>query len=143
MNDRGKGVQLALDDQLEGKKGSTILRLVHSGIGIGSDWDDEYAPFSRGWKFELRSLKHHLERHPDEARKVVWAKRPVPVSAEVAWDRLAGASPGEDLELDLAHELACEVLHCEDPACDDVSLDPGQPDLHLFSRDESVGAKWK
>ena len=49
---------------LEARGGKTVLRLVHSGFAQGSDWEDElFGGTKRGWRYELRSLRHYLERH--------------------------------------------------------------------------------
>ncbi len=79
---------LAMDFYLEGRGGHTVVRLVHSGFGAGSEWDDEYDGVSRGWRYELRSLRHYLENHRGTPRLVAWARGPFAVSYEEAWKRL-------------------------------------------------------
>lgn len=82
-------VRLAIDFFIEGRGGETRLRVVHSGFGRGESWDTEYDGVRRGWAFELRSLRHYLERHSGEDRQVAWALSAVgEASAEEAWDRL-------------------------------------------------------
>jgi hypothetical protein len=49
-----------------------VLRLVHSGFGADADWDDEYQGVENGWTFELRSLRHYLERHPGRKRHLAF-----------------------------------------------------------------------
>jgi uncharacterized protein YndB with AHSA1/START domain len=66
------GVTLAMDFQLESRGGSTVLRLVHSGFGMDADWDHEYHGVENGWTFELRSLRHYLERHPGRRRHLAF-----------------------------------------------------------------------
>ena len=59
---RGEAIELAVDYYLEARGGGTYLRLVHSGFGPQSEWDEEYDGVRRGWQYELRSLRHYLER---------------------------------------------------------------------------------
>lgn len=84
---------LVLDYILEAKGGKTVLRLVHSGFRSESDWDDEYfESVHRGWDFELRGLRHYLERHAGKPRLVAWAKIDFRMPFEEAWTRLMGAN---------------------------------------------------
>ncbi len=81
------GEPLLVDWFLEGEKGITRLRLVHSGFGVGPSWDDEYDGTRRGWDFELLSLKHYLEHHRGESRDSLWLHREINDAGE-AWKRL-------------------------------------------------------
>jgi uncharacterized protein YndB with AHSA1/START domain len=86
------GNSLVLDYFLESRGGKTVLRLVHSGFGTASDWDNEFFDgFRRGWAFELRGLRHYLERHRGRDRVAVCVRVPFAVSRETAWQRLVGA----------------------------------------------------
>jgi uncharacterized protein YndB with AHSA1/START domain len=74
---------------LEGRGGSTTLRLVHSGFGDDADWENElYDGVLRGWTFELRALRHYLEAHPGETRLVSWVRHPFHGSLEETWAAL-------------------------------------------------------
>jgi uncharacterized protein YndB with AHSA1/START domain len=76
---------------LETRGGKTLLRLVHSGFARGSDWEDElFGGTERGWRYELRSLRHYLERHAGTDRRVLWPKAKVRGSAAEVWKRLLG-----------------------------------------------------
>jgi uncharacterized protein YndB with AHSA1/START domain len=79
--------RLLVDWTLEARGGRTVLRLVHSGFGRDAKWDDEYDGTRRGWEFELRSLRHYLERHPDHARSAFWLRQSVSCDAREAWRR--------------------------------------------------------
>jgi uncharacterized protein YndB with AHSA1/START domain len=81
---------ISIDWYLEGKGGSTTLRLVHAGFGRGAAWDDEFEGVSLGWKLELNGLKHYLERHRGEDRRVVWNRTVVPVSPQDLWLKMEG-----------------------------------------------------
>ena len=81
---------IALDWHLEGKDGSTTLRLVHSGFGRGGAWDDEFEGVSLGWQLELNGLKHYLEAHRGQARGVAWSRTVVAAPVDAVWARLSG-----------------------------------------------------
>jgi hypothetical protein len=80
---------IAVDYVLEGQGGVTRLRLTHSGFGPGAEWDDEVEGVTRGWAFELRSLRHYLTRHHGRPRHVAWVRATSPLSSAEAWERLA------------------------------------------------------
>lgn len=84
-------VKIAMDFYLEARQGGTIVRVVHSGFGPDAAWDNEYYGVLRGWRYELRSLQHYLERHPGVARRVAWARMAVKLSVEAAWEALTGS----------------------------------------------------
>ena len=81
---------IAIDWYLEGNGGSTTLRLVHSGFGRGGAWDDEFEGVSVGWPLELNGLKHYLEHHRGEARRVAWTRSVIAVPLGALWTRFVG-----------------------------------------------------
>ncbi len=83
-----QGLKLAVDYYLEARGGGTYLRLVHSGFGPDASWDAEYNGVRRGWQYELRSLRHYLERHRGTIRRVAWSLVTLEVPWEEAWKRL-------------------------------------------------------
>jgi len=85
---------VAVDWTIEGRGGRTVLRLVHSGFGGASDWDEEFDATRRGWTFELLSLKHALEKHRGVDRMACWIRQSVDLSAAEAWTRVFGSSRG-------------------------------------------------
>jgi len=90
-----------VDFHLEGRAGTTRLRLVHSGFSGAEDWDDLFDGFLRGWAFELRSLQHYLERHRGRRRGMVRVQHAIDGGAEEAWQRLfspTGFFPGGAVE---------------------------------------------
>lgn len=76
------------DYWLEGRGGRTVLRVVTSGFGEGDDWDEFLDGVRHGWDFELRSLRHYLERHAGEDREVAWARANHVLERADAWARL-------------------------------------------------------
>jgi uncharacterized protein YndB with AHSA1/START domain len=87
----GEWAGIATDYYLEGKGGGTILRVVSSGFGEGDKWDEILGGWGRGWDFELRSLRHYLERHAGQRRVVAWAVASYGCSPEAAWAHLTRA----------------------------------------------------
>ncbi len=67
--------RVGVDWTLEAQGGRTRLRLVHSGFGDGSGWDDDLDSLGRGWQFELRCLKHYLEYHRTRRRTITTITR--------------------------------------------------------------------
>ncbi|MFM9995828.1 MAG: SRPBCC family protein [Phycisphaerales bacterium] len=93
----GLPARLTVDYTIEAKHGAagvTVLRLVHSGFGRGGDWDWEFDATKRGWSFELRGLRHYLERHAGKPRRVAWIRRKTDKTPEQAWTRIMGGTPG-------------------------------------------------
>lgn len=88
--DKEAARRIAVDYAIEGEGGRTTLRLVHSGFGTGARWDKEYEGVGRGWRFELRSLRHYLERHEGAARRAFWVRQPVDLDPDRTWSRLTG-----------------------------------------------------
>lgn len=68
-------------------RGGTVVRVVQSGFGQGTKWDDMYDSIANGWKYELFSLAHWLTRHRDKTRAMFWA--PCELPAERAFEVIA------------------------------------------------------
>lgn len=85
-----KDARIAMDFTLEGRGGATVLRMVHSGFGTGEEWDTEYDGISRGWAYELRCLRHYLDRHLGQSRHVAWLPQPTDVGRERAYATVFG-----------------------------------------------------
>lgn len=81
---------LVTDYHLEGRGGSTVLRVVTSGFGEGADWDVQYDGVGSGWDFELRQLRHYLERHAGRDRRVALARGRTTQPIVEVWRRLTG-----------------------------------------------------
>ena len=82
------GTELVMDFFIEARGGITVLRVVHSGFGTDASWDTEYDGVRRGWHYELRSLRHYLERHPGVTRSVAWARKAVSMTGDEVWARV-------------------------------------------------------
>jgi uncharacterized protein YndB with AHSA1/START domain len=85
-----EGPTQVTDYYIESRGGRTVVRVVTSGFPLEESWDGWVEGTERGWTFELRSLKHYLERHAGEPRLVVYLRRRIPLSNEEVWKRLSG-----------------------------------------------------
>lgn len=106
--DGGEGVEgLAFEWLVEARDGGTcIVRLVNSGFGSGSEWDDHYDAMTEGWRMFLSNLQTHMRHFPGQAATAalptaMWLGPP-----DKAWARLtaqvgmtASPSVGERVEL--------------------------------------------
>jgi uncharacterized protein YndB with AHSA1/START domain len=67
---------MAFEYLIEGRDGgSTVLRIVHSGL-LGDDWQDEYDALRRGWPFHLHTLGQYLTHFPGRTAVPVFAATP-------------------------------------------------------------------
>ncbi|MFJ7948989.1 SRPBCC domain-containing protein [Streptomyces sp. NPDC096354] len=67
---------MAFEYLIEGREGgSTVLRIVHSGM-LGDDWQDEYDALRRGWPFHLHTLREYLAHFPGRTGTPVFAMAP-------------------------------------------------------------------
>lgn len=85
-----QGVPVTVDYHLESSGGRTVLRVVHSGFGRGGAWDHEYDGVSRGWAFELRGLRHYMENHRGQNRRVAWVRKDVSGQPSVVMPNVIG-----------------------------------------------------
>ena len=84
-------MRIAVDYIIEGRGGTTTLRLVHSGFSSAT-LDDELETMGAGWTTFLSNLKHYLERHPGEPRTMAFYRHPVvPLSRAEAYRRVMDA----------------------------------------------------
>ena len=95
----GRPVELVVDYFIESEGGRTTLRVVHSGFGAGADWDTEYDGTKRGWRYELRGLRHYLNRHRGMARRVAWVAARTSLSPEACYAGIMGAGLAREGEV--------------------------------------------
>jgi uncharacterized protein YndB with AHSA1/START domain len=84
-----EGPSQVTDYYVETRGGRTVVRAVTSGFPLEDSWDGWVKGTNRGWAFELRSLKHYLERHAGKPRHVVYLRRRISISNQEAWTRLS------------------------------------------------------
>jgi len=90
------GAAQVTDYRLEGRGGKTWMRVVTSGFPADASWDDMVEGTRLGWIFELRQLKHYVERHSGEDRRAAYRRRRVGLSREEAWARLVAPGGAAD-----------------------------------------------
>jgi uncharacterized protein YndB with AHSA1/START domain len=128
-----EGPSQVTDYYLESRSGRTVVRAVTSGFPLDESWDGWVEGTNRGWAFELRSLKHYLERHAGEPRHVVYLRRRIPNFNEEAWNRLAGERElsrwltGGQVFDDRAGSQHAAVVNDPSDALFRVSVEPGAP----------------
>jgi hypothetical protein len=81
--------QQTIDYLIESNGTETVLRLVHSGFGADSSFDEEFESTRGGWTTFLKMLQHALERHPGVRAQNVSITRRSGVSPAEAWKRIA------------------------------------------------------
>src|SRR5260370_34432021 len=85
---------MAFEYLIEGRDGgSTVLRVVHSGL-LGDNWQDEYDALRRGWLFHLHTLREYLTHFPGRTGVPVFAMAPT------------GAQPAGEVRAALTRGLA-------------------------------------
>lgn len=85
---------MAFEYLIEGRNGgSTVLRVVHSGM-LGDDWQDEYDALRRGWPFHLHTLREYLTHFPGRAGVPVFAVAP------------SAGRPAQEVRAALTHGLS-------------------------------------
>jgi uncharacterized protein YndB with AHSA1/START domain len=83
------GSFMAFEYLIEGRQGgTTVLRLVHSGV-LGGDWETEYDALRSGWDMYLHTLAEYLAWFPGQTATVVTVFRPQAADQERAWAVLA------------------------------------------------------
>src|SRR5262249_21068141 len=65
--------------ELEGRAGTTVLRVVQSGFGA-----EELDSLERGWKAYAQTLRHYLSRHAEEPAESTYSYAASPLSVEDA-----------------------------------------------------------
>jgi uncharacterized protein YndB with AHSA1/START domain len=136
--DEGGPAQLAVDYHLEGKGGRTALRLVHSGFGRGANWDEEYEGIQTGWAFELRSLRHYLQRHRGHDRSAIFLVGPqTTLSGPEVWGRVLHDGFGSPDPKGLAEGDRCSFPVGEGTIFEGTVLDY-QPSRQLAMTVESL-----
>jgi len=86
----GRLVEIAVDYLIETDGGQTTLRVIHAGFGPGAEWDQEYEGTVRGWRYELRGLRHYLSRHAGVDRRVASAWTRTSLTPEASHARVMG-----------------------------------------------------
>lgn len=123
-DEAGRPLRLAVDFHIEGREGSTVVRLVHSGFGASDDWDAMYDAMTDGWTYFLFNLVYYFLKHRGKGRRLVWKRVATDLARDAAWERLAGAAMVAGGGSVVAGSVAEVVLDRARPA-EVVSARPG------------------
>jgi uncharacterized protein YndB with AHSA1/START domain len=88
----GRPIKVAVDFYVEGRDGSTVVRLVQSGISASADWDAMYDALKDGWTYFLFNLVFYFLKHRGAERRLAWKRAATDLGRDVAWERLLGAA---------------------------------------------------
>lgn len=90
VEDEGRPFRGRVDYHLEDRGGKTRLQVVHGGYPDDACFDSLVEGTRRGWRFELRGLRHYLEHHRGHRRSHVWLRVVCAEDADLVWERLLG-----------------------------------------------------
>jgi hypothetical protein len=83
------GSFMAFEYLIEGREGgSTTLRLVHSGVLGGDNWETEYEAMQAGWPMYIESLLAYLTHFPGRTAAPVTAFLPNAGDPEQVWKEI-------------------------------------------------------
>jgi uncharacterized protein YndB with AHSA1/START domain len=83
------GAFMAFEFLIEGRQGgSTVVRLVQSGVLGGDDWEAEYDALRKGWPMYLRTLAQYLTWFPDRTATPISAQGPQQADQDQVWEAL-------------------------------------------------------
>jgi uncharacterized protein YndB with AHSA1/START domain len=88
----GRPIKVAVDFHVEGRGGSTVVRLVQSGFSASEEWDAMYDALVDGWTYFLFNLAFYFLRHRGGRRKLVWRRMATDLAREAVWERLMQAA---------------------------------------------------
>lgn len=91
-DEAGRPIEVAVDFTLEGRAGATIVRLVQSGLGASSEWDEMYDALKDGWTHFLFNLAFYFLEHRGQVRRLVWRRAETDLARDALWQRLAAAA---------------------------------------------------
>ena len=116
-DESGRPIKVAVDFHLEGRDGTTVVRLVQSGFSASEDWDEMYDALKDGWTYFLFNLAYYFLKHRDQRRRLVWRRVATDLARDVVWERLVGgaliglsAGPGGDVDLMLDQNRSAQVV---------------------------------
>jgi uncharacterized protein YndB with AHSA1/START domain len=83
------GSFMAFEFLIEGRQGgSTVVRLVQSGVIGGDDWEAEYDALRKGWPMYLRTLAQYLTWFPGRTATPISAQGPQQADQDQVWEAL-------------------------------------------------------
>ena len=83
------GAVMAFEYLIEGRQGgTTVVRMVQSGVLGGDDWEAEYDALRKGWPMYLRILAQYLTHFPGRTATPVSAQGPQQADEDTVWEAL-------------------------------------------------------
>lgn len=90
-DDAGRPVEVGVDFYIEGREGTTVLRLVQSGLSADAEWDEMYDALTDGWTYFFFNLAFYFEHHRGRDRAMVWKRAPTELTRDAVWERLTAS----------------------------------------------------
>ncbi len=116
-DEAGRPIKVAVDFYVEARGGTTVVRLVQSGLNASSDWDEMYDALEDGWTYFLFSLAYYFLKHRGKKRTLVWKRVATELGRDALWDRLVGgaligavAAAGSSFRLSLDRGYEGEIV---------------------------------
>ena len=116
-DEAGRPIEVAVDFYVEGREGTTVVRLVQSGFSASEDWDEMYDALVDGWTYFLFNLAFYFLKHRNRNRKLVWRRVATDLARDVVWESLVAgavisgvAERGAQVELSLDEVRSAEVV---------------------------------
>ena len=91
-DESGRPIRVAVDFYVEGRDGSTVVRLVQSGLSASADWDEMYDALKDGWTYFLFNLAYYFLKHRGKSRTMVWKRVATELTRDAVWERLVGGA---------------------------------------------------
>jgi uncharacterized protein YndB with AHSA1/START domain len=83
------GSFMAFEYLVEGREGgTTVVRMVQSGVLGGDDWEAEYDALRKGWPMYLRTLAQYLTHFPGRTATPISAQGPQQPDEDQVWEAL-------------------------------------------------------
>lgn len=108
-DEQGRPIRVAVDFHIEGKGGTTVVRLVQSGLSASADWDEMYDALVDGWTYFLFNLRHWFRHHRGRERQLAWKRAPTSLDREAAWRALLDAELISPADPDEAAEVRLDT----------------------------------
>lgn len=117
-DDQGRPIKVAVDFHVEGREGTTVVRLVQSGLSASAEWDEMYDALHDGWSYFMLNLAYYFLKHRGQKRQLVWKRVATDLARDAVWERLIASaligvsgsmSAGDGVTLEIGQSLSAEV----------------------------------
>ena len=108
-DEQGRPIKVAVDFHIEGRDGSTVVRLVQSGLSADADWDEMYDALVDGWTYFLFNLVFWFQHHRGRSRRMAWKRAATDLARDAVWQAIAGVGLIGDAPADQPVQLDLDV----------------------------------